>query len=71
MELPQDIKLAHEIAKALDDMKSIDWHIACTKKFSESFLRDKVSYVLSRSDIDNPAGYYNHLLKIYGKHSRN
>ena len=70
MKESKELALAYEIAHALNDLKSIDWHISCTKKFPESLLREKLAYVLSKQDIDNPAGYYNSLIQRHGKHSR-
>lgn len=71
MEQSKEVALAYEIARALNDLKSIDWHISCAKKYNESLLREKLDYVLSRKDIDNPAGYYTYLIKLYGKRNRN
>ncbi len=70
MEQTKEVALAYEIAHALDDLKSIDWHISCAKKYPHSLLREKLVYVLSRKDIDNRPGYYNKLIQLYGKHSR-
>lgn len=70
MELSKEEKLAYEIADILDDRKSIDWHIACAKKYSESFLREKLNYVLSKPGIRNRAGYYNRLIQLHARYSR-
>lgn len=70
MEQSKETALAYEIARALNDTKSIDWHISCAQKYSESFLREKLDYVLSKEGIRNRAGYYNYLIKLHGKHSR-
>lgn len=70
MEQSREVKLAYEIADILDDRKSIDWHIACAQKYAESFLRDKLKYVLSKPGIRNRAGYYNRLIQLHAKHSR-
>ncbi len=70
MEQSREVKLAYEIADILNDRKSIDWHIDCTKKFSESFLREKLNYVLSKPGIRNRAGYYNRLIQLHAKHYR-
>lgn len=70
MEQSREVKLAYEIAAILNDMKSIDWHIACAQKYSESFLRDKLNYVLTKEGIRNRAGYYNRLIQLHAKHSR-
>ena len=72
MEQSKEVQLAYEIADILNDRESIDWHIANAKKYSESFLREKLQYVLSRPDIHNRAGYYNRLIQLHAsKHSRN
>ena len=54
----------------LNDRKSIDWHIANAQKFSESFLMEKLEYVLSKPNIRNRAGYYNRLIQLHAKHYR-
>ena len=70
MEHSKEVKLAYEIADMLNDRKSIDWHIECARKYSESFLREKVQYVLSKQNINNRAAYYNRLIQLHAKHSR-
>lgn len=70
MEQSKEVKLAYEIADMLNDRKSIDWHIECARKYSESFLREKVQYVLSKQNIRNRAAYYNRLIQLHAKHSR-
>jgi hypothetical protein len=70
MEQSKEVQLAYEIARALNDMKSIDWHIRKAKEHQESFLREKLAYVLSKPHINNPAGYYNTLIERHGKHPR-
>ena len=70
MEHDRDTKLAYEIADILNDRKSIDWHIANAKKYSESFLRDKLNYVLTKKGIRNRAGYYNRLIQLHERYSR-
>ena len=70
MEHSKEVKLAYEIADMLNDRKSIDWHIECARKYSESFLREKVQYVLSKQNITNRAAYYNRLIQLHAKHSR-
>ena len=44
---PQEIKLAQEIAKALDDETSISYYLACTKKRSHRTLRKTLAHVLA------------------------
>ncbi len=59
MELtPHQKKLAYEIASTLGDLSEIAFHEELVAQHSESFLREKLAYVLSRNDIDNRAGYY-------------
>lgn len=70
MEQSKEVQLAYELADMLNDRKSIDWHIECAEKFSESFLREKVQYVLSKPNIKNRAAYYNRLIQLHAKHSR-
>ena len=72
MEQSKEVQLAYEIARALNDLHSIDWHIGVCKKYSSNpeFLREKVQYILSRTDIDNPAKYYTRVMTYYVKHSR-
>lgn len=70
MEQTREVKLAYEIADILNDRKSIDWHIECARKFSETFLREKLSYVLSKQNIKNRAAYYNRLIQLHAKYSR-
>jgi hypothetical protein len=70
MEQDKETKLAYEIATALNDLDSIDWHISNAKKYPESFLREKLADVLSRKDIYNPAKYFNWSIK-HGKRTRN
>lgn len=47
MYTPEEIKLAHEIARALNDQPSITFYLACTKKYSHRVLRDVLNHVLS------------------------
>jgi hypothetical protein len=70
MEKTPEEALAYEIATALNDLKSIDWHIACARRYSERMLREKLDYVLKKKDVDNPAGYYTYLVKLYGQRPR-
>lgn len=44
---PEEIKLAHEIAKALNDQPSLTFYLACTKKYSHRVLRDVLVHVLA------------------------
>lgn len=71
MKQSKEHTLAYEIAKALNDMPSIDWHIAVCKTYSETLLREKLHTALTRPGIANRAAYYNTLIKRHGQHSRN
>jgi len=44
--------LAQEIAQALDDMNSIDWHRKMVRKYPREFLLQKLNYVLSKPDSE-------------------
>ena len=70
MEQSRETKVAYEIASILNDLESIDWHIANAHRYSEFFLRDKLTYVLSKPGIRNRAGYYNKLIQLHGKQAR-
>jgi hypothetical protein len=63
MELDKETQLAYEIADILNDRKSIDLHIAFCKRHAESYLKEKLKYVLSRPDIENRAAYYTSIVK--------
>lgn len=71
MEKSKETQLAYEIATALNDLPSIDWHIAICKTYSETLLREKLQVALTRPGIGNRAAYYNTLIKRHGQHSRN
>ena len=70
MEQSKDVQLAYEIADILDDRKSIDWHIGNSKRYSESFLREQLHKVLTDPKTRNRVRYYNYLVQLHGKHSR-
>jgi len=70
MERSKEVKLAYEIAKALNDLKSIDWYISKTKKIPASVLKETLADTLSRTYLDNPAAYYNSSIRRYENHSR-
>ena len=70
MEQPKEVQLAYRIARALNDLKSIDWHISVCKKYNESVLLERMHKVLNDPNIENPAAYYNSEIKRYGKYSR-
>lgn len=70
MEQSKEVKLAYEIADILNDRKSIDWHIENSQKYPEAVLREKLEIVLSRKNVANRAAYYNRLIQLYAKYSR-
>ncbi len=50
MSLVPNLKLAREIAYALDDMKSLGAYEMLTKQYSEAWLREVLQKVLSISE---------------------
>ena len=71
MEQSKEVQLAYEIANALNDLHSIDWHIGLTKRYSEEFLRERLKQVFETKNVRNPARLFNHLIKTYGRSPRN
>jgi len=70
MENTNQTKLAYEIAHALNDMKSINFHLTLTKKYSEEFLRVQLDTALKKPDHEiskSRAAYYNYLVRLHGK----
>lgn len=66
-------KLAIEIAYALDDMESIQWHRTTVVTYSEEFLRSKLQRVLSMSPDKirvSRAALYNSLVQGHAKRFR-
>lgn len=62
---PQEIQLAQEIAKALNDQPSITFYLSCTKKYSHRSLRKILDHVLSipKANIRKSRGaLFNHLV---------
>jgi hypothetical protein len=43
----QEIKLAREIAEALQDVDSLPYHLKQVRKYKEEFLRRRLTHVLS------------------------
>lgn len=61
---PQEIKLAQELAKELNDQQSISFYLSCTKRYSHRALRKTLSHVLSipEANIRKTRGaLFNHL----------
>jgi hypothetical protein len=42
---PNDIQLAHDLADALDDQKSLSFYLTCTKKYPKEFLISTLTHV--------------------------
>ncbi|MEO7214189.1 hypothetical protein [Mucilaginibacter sp.] len=62
---PQEIQLAHELAKGLQDETSLSFYLACTKKYSHRSLRSTLEHVLSipKANIRKSRGaLFNHLV---------
>jgi hypothetical protein len=62
---PQEIQLAQELAKGLNDETSISFYLACTKKYSHRSLRKTLDHVLSipKANIRRSRGaLFNHLV---------
>ena len=65
----QQERLAIEIAHALDDMDSIQWHRQMVVTYSEEYLRKKLLKVLSipQKQVQTTRGaIYNSLVQKYG-----
>lgn len=61
----QQKKIAREIAQTLDDMESLSYHEDLIKQYSESYLQEKLDFVMSlpRHKIKRSrAAYYIHLV---------
>jgi hypothetical protein len=62
---PQEIQLAQDLAKGLNDEASISFYLACTKKYSHRSLRKTLDHVLSipKANIRRSRGaLFNHLV---------
>ena len=62
---PQEIQLAQELAKGLNDQASLSFYLACTKKYSHRSLRKTLDHVLSipKANIRRSRGaLFNHLV---------
>lgn len=68
---PHEIKLAREIADALQDWDSLPMHLQYVRRYKEEYLRKKLQIVLSideRKIRTNRAAYYNFLVREGDKH---
>jgi hypothetical protein len=66
-------RLAVEIAHALDDMDSLQWHRQIVATYSETHLRSKLQKSLSMPESQvrvSRAALYNSLVQGYGKRPR-
>jgi hypothetical protein len=45
---PKELKIAHELAEALNDEKSLAFYLSCAQKYPTEFLMDTLTYVVSR-----------------------
>lgn len=45
MYTPTEVKLAHELADALDDRKSLAFYLTCTKKYPKEYLLATLAHV--------------------------
>jgi hypothetical protein len=62
---PQEIQLARELAKGLNDEQSLSFYLACSKKYSHRSLRKTLAHVLAipQSNIRKTRGaLFNHLV---------
>jgi hypothetical protein len=62
---PQEIQLAQELAKGLNDQQSLSFYLSCTKKYSHRSLRKTLAHVLSipKANIrKTPGALFNHLV---------
>jgi hypothetical protein len=71
MEQAKQTQLAYEIATALNDLKSIDWHISNSKRYPESVLRETLAEALTNEKVKSPKKYYNWSLQQYDARTRN
>lgn len=65
MYTPQEIKLAHELADALDDRVSLSFYLASTKKHSHRILRAALQHVLAlpeESIRKSRGALFNHII---------
>jgi len=65
-----EIKLAHEIAEALNDWGALQFHLSNARNYPESFLREQLDLVLNKDEKDihtTRARYYTWLINNRGK----
>jgi hypothetical protein len=47
MYTPKELQLAHELADALEDQKSLAFYLSCAKKYPREFLAATLMHVLA------------------------
>lgn len=47
---PNEIELAHTLADALDDQKSLAFYLACAKKYPKDYLLSTLAHVATLPD---------------------
>jgi len=50
MYTPNEIELAHTLANALDDQKSLAFYLTCAKKYPKDFLLSTLTHVATLPD---------------------
>jgi hypothetical protein len=58
--------LASQIASALGEPGNVEYYLKYVQQIPKDYLLEKLSYVLSKEDIDNKAAYFNSILISYG-----
>jgi hypothetical protein len=69
---PQEIRLANEIAETLKDRDSIALFLQFTRKYTESFLREKLEKVMSLDETKirkSRGALFTFLVNQHGKQS--
>ena len=67
----EETRLAHEIAKTLNDMHSLQTHLQFVKKYKHEFLQAMLTHVMSIPDekiINNRAALYMSIIKNNGRY---
>ena len=65
----KEYKLAYEIAYALNDLDSLDFHISVVMQLHEGVVRKIFNQVIAMPDRrirTSKAAYYNHLVQRHG-----
>jgi hypothetical protein len=45
---PKDLQIAHELADALSDQKSLAFYLSCAQKYPSEFLMATLTFVMSK-----------------------